>query len=211
MTMAAPVALVDLVGLSRAPGGARPGRGDAVDSWRLMAPGACRTRRGRSCLSSSLPPRARRACSLAATRPFSWRDLHRGAQRSDRLDGGLDLLRAGSRRSLPWRRLGAADRPAAPTWLGGRARLYAMLILGVPLGVALGPSGQSRLRALLSVQRDRAAAARCGMDRRGLSNGGGSIARCRATASRRYFCHRALARSRADPTPARPARRRGPP
>ena len=66
-----------LVDLSRAPGGARPGRGDATQRSADDA-GTARHRRGCGCWSSPRRPRARRGCSLAATSRSAGANSQRG-------------------------------------------------------------------------------------------------------------------------------------
>ena len=74
--------------------------------------------------------------------PFSWREFAAGLNDMTGWTAGLDLLRDWvAPGALAATALWIGARP--PKWLGGRARLYAILILGVPLGVALVQSGNS--------------------------------------------------------------------
>ena len=142
MTMAAPVALVALwVYLER-----RAALGPAA---------AMRRQRSADGPSTRSPPPAVVAFVFAAAAasptgmqlggylPFSWREFAAALNDMTGWTAGLEpaarLDRAAGIGARP--RCGSALRP--PKWLGGRARLYAILILGVPLGAALVQSGNS--------------------------------------------------------------------
>ena len=74
--------------------------------------------------------------------PFAWRDFFAALNDLTGWTAGLDLLRDWvAPVLLAAVALWIGLRP--PKWLGGRARLYAILILGVPLGAALVQSGNS--------------------------------------------------------------------
>jgi hypothetical protein len=140
MTMAAPVALVGLwLYLERraAVGPAKAMR----DSIRLMAPAFVATASVVAFVfaAAAVSPTG---MQLGGYLPFAWRDFFAGLNDMTGWTASLSFLHDWVVPLL----LGAAAlwvglRP--PKWLDGRGRLYAILILGVPVGAALVQSGNS--------------------------------------------------------------------
>ena len=201
LTMAAPVALLALwVYLERR---SRVGRRRVLrQDARLMGPALAATAAS-SCSCS--PPRrpARPACGSAATCPF---DVDRLRSALDDLSAGRSAFRdrrAGSVRCSSRRAVRAGLAPAG--WLGSRARLYALLILGVPVAVALlHPGNAAFARYYLS-----SALGLLLLVAEWIGRGLAGRRRCAwsAPALATVAVRRALARPRSDPAGTRPSRR----
>ena len=140
MTMAAPVALVALwTYLER-----RAALGPAAamrTSVRLMMPALLATAAVVAFVFAA-GAASPTGMQLGGYLPFSWREFAAGLNDMTGWTAGLNLLRDWvAPGALAATALWIGARP--PKWLGGRARLYAILILGVPMGVALVQSGNS--------------------------------------------------------------------
>ena len=206
MTMAAPVGLIALwVYLER-----RAALGPAAamrDSARLMAP-AFVASAAVVLFVFAAAAASPTGMQLGGYIPFTWREFFAGLNDMTGWTAGLErparLGRAGAvgGSGVVDRRFGRRNGSVA------RARLYAILILGVPLGAALVQSGNSGFARYylasaigLLLLESRVDRARAGQATRG--------PRRRRNRACGVGVGRAVARFRADRAPARTARRRG--
>ena len=140
MTMAAPVGLVALWAYLEKRAALGPAKA-MRDAGRLMGPALAAT------AAVVLFVFAAAAASptgmqLGGYLPFAWHEFFAGLNDMTGWTAGLDWLRDWvAPLALGCVAVWIGLRP--PKWLGARARLYALLILGVPVGAALLQSGNS--------------------------------------------------------------------